>query len=208
MKDYIGDVEKGRALPPNVVTYTASEMMMIGLNLVYSSKRINRVHGDAETSKTNIQHFKDHFGANPSVAAMIWSNLQTTASEWARMRVLKLDAYLELLNFLYRYHHECEREAEFDKSPKTIQKWTWYYLMKIQALKDEKIVFPDVEEFGDDVIVLSVDGTHCLWEEPIHPEFLQDKKAFSHKKKHAGLGYKLGIHLEKMTSLSLYAKED
>ena len=67
--------------------------------------------------------------------------------------------------------------------------------MKIQALKGMKIVLPTVEEFGDDLLVLSVDGTHTLWNEPGHPEFSQDKKAFSHKKKHAGLCYKLGIHL-------------
>ena len=42
---------------------------------------------------------------------------------------------------------------------------------------------------------MSVDGTHSLWHEPDHPEFSQDDKSCSHKKKHAALGFELGIHL-------------
>ena len=155
---------------------------MTGLKLVYSQERIFRVWGNAVTSKTNVQRFKDHYGVNPVIAAQVWRDLQTTTINRARLRVLKLDNFLETLHFLFWYKREVEREATFDSSRKTIQKWALYYAMKIQALKETKIVLPTSEEFGNDVLVLSVDGTHCLWNEPSHPEFSQDKKALSHKK--------------------------
>lgn len=145
--------------------------------------------------KTNAQRFKDHCGANPVVVAAVWEDLQTTTVPRARIKVLKLDAFLESMNFPHRHKRECEREAQFDKSPKTLRKWSWHYLMKTQALKAQKIVFPATNDFGTDTLILSVDGTHCTWNEPSHPEFSQDSKAYSHKKKHAGLCHELGIHL-------------
>jgi len=58
-----------------------------------------------------------------------------------------------------------------------------------------KIAFPSVEEFGDYILIMSVDGTHSLFHEIAHHEFSQNRTYFSHKKKHAGLCYELGIHL-------------
>ena len=131
------------------------------------------------------------------MVAKLWEDLQTTNVEAARIdnpRMLSITAFLESLNFLYRYRSECEREGAFDKSPKTLRKHCWHYLKKIQALKATKIVFP--EQFGeDDVWIMTVDGTHSKINEPIHAEFSQDKDYFSHKHKNAGLTYELGIHL-------------
>ena len=195
MDKYINNVDNGRNAPSQHVIYTSREVLLKGLELVYSEERIIRVHGDPGESKTNVQRFKDHYGANPVVVATIWEDLQTTNIPRARITVLKFEAFLEALNFLYRYKRESEREAQFDKSPKTIRKWSWYYLMKVQALKASKIVFPSIEELGNDVWIMTVDGTHSQWNEPSHPEYSQDRKAFSFKKHHAGLCYELGISL-------------
>jgi len=70
-----------------------------------------------------------------------------------------------------------------------------HYLLKIQALQAMKIAFPSVEDFGDDILIMSVDGTHSLFHQIAHHEFSQNRTHFSHKKKHAGLCYELGIHL-------------
>lgn len=195
MDKYINNIDSGKNVPEKLVIHTSRDVLLTGLKLVYSEARIYRVKDDPGESKTNAQRFKDHFGASHIVVALIWKDLQTTSLRRARIKVLKFDAFLEALNFLYRYKRESEREAQFDKSPKTIRKWSWYYLMKIQALKASKIVFPSVEELGNDIWIMTVDGTHSLWNEPSHPEFSQDRKAFSHKKKHAGLCYELGISL-------------
>ena len=44
---------------------------------------------------------------------------------------------------------------------------------------------------------MTVDGTSSIINEPTHPEFSQDEKAFSKKKNHAGYTYELGISLFK-----------
>lgn len=195
MERYIDKIDNGREAPPPLMLLSSREVLMHGVQLVYSQARIYRVRGDPSASKTNMQRFKDHFGANSVVVAKLWEELQTTNLPRARVMVLKFDAFLEALNFVYRYKRESEREAQFDKSPKTVRKWSWYYLVKIQALKASKIVFPSLEEMGTDIWIMTVDGTHSIWNEPSHAEFSQDRKAFSFKKHHAGLCYELGISL-------------
>jgi hypothetical protein len=37
--------------------------------------------------------------------------------------------------------------------------WVWYFVEKIQALKEEKITWP--EDYGKDLWIMTVDGTHC-----------------------------------------------
>jgi len=65
----------------------------------------------------------------------------------------------------------------------------------MQALQAAKIVFPPAAAFGDDVWIMSVDGTHSLSHGISHYEFSQNRQCFSHKKKHAGLCYDLGVHI-------------
>ena len=65
----------------------------------------------------------------------------------------------------------------------------------IQALKVEKIIWPDDDFFGDDIWIISVDGTHFWIEEPQHPMWSQDSTFYSHKYNKAGLNYELGICL-------------
>jgi len=192
MDEHVNFIDETRDDPPLDIK-TPVEMLAAGLELVYTDQKINRVKGDPYSSKTNVQRFKDHYGANPVAVARIWEDLQTTTVTAARIKVLKLPAFLESLNFLYQYKRVSEREAQFDTPPKTLRKWSRYYLLKIQALKEVKIVFP--EDFGDDVWIMTVDGTHSLFHEIAHHEFSQNRTYFSHKKKHAGLCYELGIHL-------------
>ena len=194
MDDLIDPIDEGRDYPPFDFK-TTREVLREGLELVYSEKRILRVEGDPYSSKTNVQRFKDHYGANPVVVAHMWGDLQTNSIPKGRINVLKFNYFLIAMNFLYRYHRESEREAQFDKSPKTLRNWTWYYLVKIQLLQAIKIVFPSAEEIGEMKIFMSVDGTHSLFHEIAHHELSQNRPYFSHKKSHAGLCYELGIHL-------------
>ena len=94
---------------------------------------------------------------------------------------------------LKRYPKEVETEATFGVSAKTGREIVWFYLKKIHALKDQKIVWPDT--FGDDVWALTVDGTHFWIKEPQHPEFSYNPQTFSHKFAKAGLNYEIGISL-------------
>ena len=174
------------------VILTAKELQLEGLKLVnYTLERIYRV----KTTGTNKQRFKTHFGCSAAVCALIFHDLQTTNDDTAHLDENGIDikSMLMALHFLYRYPTENEREAIFDSSPKTLRKWAWYYVDKIQALKTEKIVWPD--DFGSDIWVLYVDCVDCLTEEPTHPTLTKDPKFFSFKKNKSGLRYELGTDL-------------
>jgi hypothetical protein len=64
---------------------------------------------------------------------------------------------------------------------------------KFEHSRRTKIVFP--EDFGDDIWILTVDGTHCWIEEPKHPTWSQDSKYYSHKYAKSGMNYELAISL-------------
>lgn len=179
-----------------MVIFTPEEMLKEGLTIFHTHQRINGVKGDPWESKTNSRRFKDHCACSQHVAVNIWEDLQTAANPEARVEpnVLSIQSFLEAFHFLHRHKRESEREATFDRCPKTIRKHCWCYLKRIQALKAEKIVF--TQNFGaDEVWIMTVDGTHNLMDGPIRPVFSQDSEAFSHKKNHAGMCHELGIDL-------------
>ena len=62
----------------------------------------------------------------------------------------------------------------------------------IQHLKYKKITWPN-DLGGDDIWILTVDGTHVWLYKPGHPKFSQDSEYYSHKFNKAGINYELGI---------------
>jgi len=174
---------------------TAEEILLAGLQIMYTAKRIYGVKGDPLGSTTNAQRFKDHYGASHVVIEIIWTDLQMTnvPEGLTPPRNHSIHSFLESLHFLYRYKREAEREGTFDKSRKTLRKQCWHYLQRIQSLKTAKIACPQFH--AEDVWIMTVDGTHCKINEPSHPAFSQDKDYFSHKHKNSGLCYELGIDL-------------
>jgi hypothetical protein len=173
--------------------YTADGLLLLGLQLVgYTKRRIGR----AKTA-TNIERFKFHFGSTPTVCLLIWEDLHTTENPKAFFPPKKrnINHLLMALHHLKGYPTEIEREAMFDISPQYYARdWVWYFVEKIQALKAEKIYLLD-DEFGDDIWIMTVDGTHCWIHEPKHPTWSQDSKYYSHKYAKAGINYELGISL-------------
>ena len=167
---------------------------MRGLKLVhFTEARINRV----KKWSTNIQRFKDHYGCNPSVAAQIFEDLQMTEVDEARLgkNKININYFLSTLYFLKVYETEKRREPVFDRSPKAMRGWVWYYVRKIQALKAVKIVWPDNFP-ATDVWVISIDCTDCPIEEiTTHPTLSQDSELYSFKLNGAGLRYEYGIDL-------------
>ena len=84
MEEFVVFIDENKALPPLVIK-SSTDVLREGLGLVYSNTKINRVVGNPYTSSTNIQRFKDHFGANPVVIAKIWEDLQTAPIPEARI---------------------------------------------------------------------------------------------------------------------------
>jgi hypothetical protein len=65
-------------------------------------------------------------------------------------------------------------------------------MQKIQYLKYKKITWSDGLG-GEDIWILTVNGTHVWLSEPGHEEFSQDSDYYSHKLIKAGINYELGI---------------
>ena len=181
-----------------LLIYTPDEIMKIGLRFAgYKKRRIRRAK-----EKTNIERFRGHFGSDPHIYAAIWEDLQTTNVEEARVgpqdfvrdAIKNVRYFLMAMHHLKRYPTELEREAMFDISAVTGRYWVWFYVEKVQALKAVKITWPD-DNFGDNIWVLTVDGTHCWIQEPQHPTWSQDSKYFSHKYAKAGMNYELALSI-------------
>jgi hypothetical protein len=169
---------------------TAIEFLELGLSIWFKPWRLRWIR----TEKGKIRRFKDYYGVRPSLCASIWEDLQRT-----KILEAKLDHHLDPKHFLMalhtlkRYPTDKEREGPWDINSDKGAALVWYYLRKLQALKAEVIVWPD--DFGDDVWIITVDGTHCWIEEPIHPDWSQDRTFYSHKYNKAGVNYELGISI-------------
>jgi len=71
---------------------------------------------------------------------------------------------------------------------------TWSFVENIAALKGFKIVFPQPHEWNT-TFIISVDGTHCLINEPRDPIVKKNKEWYSHKHHKAGLNYEIAVAL-------------
>ena len=150
----------------DAVVYTPNEILHKGLCLInYSPKRIQRAKRDR-----NIKRFKGHYGVEPVVVAQIFENLQRTDIPEAYLPPsdARLDRFLMAMHHLKCYLTELEREPIFDIDAMQGRDWVWFFLEKVQALKAVKICWPD-DNFGSNIWVIMVDGTHCWITEPRHP---------------------------------------
>lgn len=177
---------------------TPAEVLQLGLlTRGFSQERIVKNKQDRLD-----EWFQSSFGCSPVVVAAMWHDLQTTTNNLARIGdtniadfiPISLFDFLNAIEFLKCYLSEKKREGMCNLSGKTLRMRCWYYCQKLQALKHEKVIWPD--NLPHDISwVMTVDGTHVAINEPLHPEFSQDRKYFSHKKNRAGWVYEVGISL-------------
>jgi hypothetical protein len=156
----------------------------------YKGIRIRRAR-----KETNVYRFRGHFGSNPIIYAEIWEDLQTTEVEEARVptKDLNIHFFLMAMHHLNCYPTEVERETMSDISHKWGCNWCWYCIEKVQALKAQKITWPD--DFGNDIWVLTVDDIHCWIQEPGHATWSLDSEYYSHKFAKDGINYELEMSL-------------
>lgn len=176
---------------------TGSEIMLHGLKLLgWSEKKLNRKSKNGSNKKS--LWFANEYGASPLVVAQIWEDLQTSNLEAVRINDATLDdltVLLQTMQFMKVYPTEGNRQNRWQECDRNLRDNGWKMLIRIQALKAKKIVWPTPEEIGDNIWIGSVDGTHMTTQEPNHPRYPTDKKAFSHKKNKAGLAYEIVLSL-------------
>ena len=126
---------------PSLVILTVEEILRKGLLLVnYSKKRIRKAK-----KKRNLERFRGHYGSYLIVIAQIWEDLQWTPIPEAHLPPCdaKFDLFLMAMHHLKQYPTELEREPIFDIDHMKGREWVWFFLEKVQALKAEKIIWPD-----------------------------------------------------------------
>lgn len=115
---------------------TADEIMEIGLEL-YDKRGMMR------KQEENTLRFRSYFGCDPVVAAQIWEDLLTARDAAMQIDTTKCgvtsNELLHALYFLKRYPTETERCGRSGKSPKTIRARTWYFVGRINNLKQKKV---------------------------------------------------------------------
>lgn len=196
MGDVEGDLSSsnnssGSAVQVNSVV-TADEFLQMGLSIWYTPGRLRTLR----KKMTKIARFKVYYGLRPNLCATIWEDLQRTDVQEAKIDgnnpdYLNPKYFLMALNTLKRYPTDTEREGPWNINRDKGRALVWYFLRKLQALKAEVIVWP--EDWGSDIWIITVDGTHCWIEEPQHPDWSQDRTYYSHKYNKAGVNYELGI---------------
>jgi hypothetical protein len=167
---------------------TADEFLDMGLRVHYNEKQLQN-----SKRSTKLDWFVSQYGCSPLICAMLWNDLQTTTMPRAKVKRSKAkpQLFLMTLHHFKVYPRELQAKGTWSISRKTYRKWVKCFAKKIRQLKREKIVWPD--DFGDDIWIITVDGTHCWVNEPMHCTWSQDRKLYSHKYNKAGICYGLGI---------------
>jgi len=178
----------------DLVILTAEEILKLGCKYAGIGERR---YAKCKKEKSRIKWFKSAFGSDPITIAEIFDDLQTTdiAEAFIDPKEITIDHLLMAMNFLYRYTTELQRAGMFGVSPHTAGTKTWLYVRKIQALKEKMIVWPEDHEWGEDIFIITVDGTHFRIHEPTHPTKSQDKSYYSFKYKSSGCSYEIGIRV-------------
>lgn len=112
---------------------------------------------------------------------------------------LDLDHLLMSVYFLRKYPTYADMEDAFGYCPNTVQKWVWFYLKKLAALKRDKIIWPEAWDDPNSPnlphFLISVDGTHTRCYERQTDQFNRDSGFYSHKFNKAGYGWEIGLSL-------------
>ena len=181
----------------DILVLTGGEILLFGLKLLgWTEEKLARKSKNRHEKHT--QWFTCDFGANPHVVAVIFSDLQTTDIAAAKIHSATMDDLEHLLfalHFLKTYPTEGQRQNTWHQCDRVLRDNGWDLLLRLQALKATKIVWPTAAEIGDNVWIGTVDGTHVKTQEPNHPDFPKDSKAFSYKNSAAGVSYEIVVLL-------------
>lgn len=172
---------------------SCNEVLMLGLDYV-GYKR-----GGKAQLKTLHRRFKRHFGCLPKIVAKLWEMLQTTLLYEARLpwncNSMKHFKYLMMsLFYLKAYPLEEQMASRFGVMEQTVRRWVQFFVEKLAAFKQEKVVWPEDNEWKTKFII-SLDCVNFGINEPRHPTLHKDKHFFDRKGGKAGVRYEAALHL-------------
>ena len=106
-----------------LLVVTPEEWLVIGLQSV-GFDPIRQIRGH----ETNIERFLAHFGASPETLCAIFSDLQTTQIEAARIAKPSILHFLMTMYWLKTYSSETVMAATFKVDEKTARTQVWKYV--------------------------------------------------------------------------------
>lgn len=173
---------------------TATQILRHGLFLL----KIDETQQARRLRSTLVSDFKSHFGPHPLHAAKVWREIltcqQSCPAAYVDPAVADLDSFFYGLHFLRCYPRERERASRFSVGAQTMREKSWFYVKKIAALKELKIVMLGEDEWLTTFIV-SVDGSHFQMNEPRDPHVCRNRTNYSHKSNAAGVNYEVAVAL-------------
>lgn len=170
---------------------TVDEMLSAGLLLA-------KLNEGRSKRAVKEKDFTDRYGSSARVLAQLWEDLQLTELEDARVLPdqLDLNGFLMTHHFLRHYQTETERKCTNNGVRVADQRdVVWFYIRKIAALKEEKIVFTKEHMDSDSIWIMTVDGTMSAANEASHPTLSKDPEQFSFKHHSAGYNTEIGVSL-------------
>ena len=170
-----------------LIHISAENFLRLGLDFVGFSP----ARQAASSQKNNMQRFFACYGIGPAACSAVFDDLQVTGIEKARVDQPDSQHFLMMLHFLKAYMTETQLSGLCGLSEKTARKHIWKYLCHVQALKGEKITFPDFEQF-EEMFVISFDGVHCPINEPRRQP---DRRWCSYKLNRAALAYEVALSI-------------
>jgi hypothetical protein len=113
------------------VSVTPNDMLQKGLSLV-------GCQNGTMSNKTCVYRFRGFYGSDPIVYAMLFEDIKTKSGQQVQ---LLLDYFLMTIYFLRCYPTELQISALFKITEKTARTWIWFYISKIQEMKNLKVCF-------------------------------------------------------------------
>ena len=111
---------------------TETNVVNAGLTAI----RMRRNEIDSLTEHKRQELFKTHFGPSPAVCLLIWNESAAILEAPSKMKFVHL---LWGLHFLRCYPTEQEMALTLRKSIRTIRKWVWEAVARIQLLLPQKV---------------------------------------------------------------------
>jgi hypothetical protein len=176
------------------VIHTALQVITVGLGLAGFDLSRSR---DPE-SVLNQRRFKAFYGSSYGAITDLWEDLVITPIDEARIDLDNdcLETFFVAMFFLKTYSTEHIMAGIYKHSEIAVRGYWMYYCAKVQALKDQVIVWP--EEWADqekEFVCFTVDGVHCRTRERGHPTLYRDTDQYSHKFHQAAFVYELAISI-------------
>jgi hypothetical protein len=115
-----------------VLQPSADNFLQLGLQLA----GFNQGCRQSTCADTNRHRFTSNFEVSPKTCMEIFLHFQTTHIDAAHVNKPKPVYMMMAIHWLSTYKTEEQIAGNFKVVEKTVQKWTWFYTQKIQALKE------------------------------------------------------------------------